>query len=120
MNDTEQTEEDGGLVLPPGKLFFTIGEVAKMLGEAVSAVRYWEKEFEQIKPRRNAKGNRLFSPQDVRLLAKIRHLLKDNGMTMEGVKKRLAMESPADDREAEVVMHLNKIRSLLIEISKSL
>ncbi|MBN1387281.1 MAG: MerR family transcriptional regulator [Bacteroidales bacterium] len=98
------------------KLFYTIGEVALMLGEQTSAVRYWEKEFDIIKPQKNKKGNRMFTYEDVENLKIIHYLLKEKGMTIAGVKKKMS-ENPDDVRKThEVIESLKKIRSLLVKI----
>ncbi len=98
------------------KLFYSIGEVADMLDEQTSAVRFWEKEFDILKPKKNKKGNRLFTPKDVENLKIIHYLLKEKGMTIAGAKKKMG-ENPDDVRQNhEVVKSLKKIREMLIEI----
>ena len=98
------------------KLFYSIGEVASMLGEQTSAIRYWEKEFDILKPRKNKKGNRLFTPKDVENLKLIHHLLKDKGMTIAGVKKKMS-ENPEDLKQNhEVITSLKRIKEMLINI----
>lgn len=98
------------------KLFYSIGEVAGMLGEQTSAVRYWEKEFDIIKPQKNKKGNRLFTAEDVENLKMIHYLLKEKGMTIAGVKKKMS-ENPDDLRKThEVIESLKKIRGMLVTI----
>ena len=69
------------------KLFYSIGEVAGILGESVSLVRFWSNSFPKfIKPQRNAKGNRLYHPEDVETLRQIQYLLKNQGLTLEGAR----------------------------------
>lgn len=98
------------------KLFYAIGEVAEMLGEQTSAVRYWEKEFDIIKPQKNKKGNRMFTYEDVENLKIIHYLLKEKGMTIAGAKKKMS-ENPDDVRKNhEVIQSLKKIKSLLAKI----
>ena len=98
------------------KLFYAIGEVAEMLGEQTSAVRYWEKEFDIIKPQKNKKGNRMFTYEDVENLKIIHYLLKEKGMTIAGVKKKMS-ENPDDVRKThEVIQSLKKMKSLLVKI----
>ncbi len=98
------------------KLFYSIGEVADMLGEQTSAVRYWEKEFDIIKPRKNKKGNRLFTPSDVDNLKIIHYLLKKRGMTIAGVKKKMS-DNPQDVRNNhKVIESLQRIKDTLIDI----
>ncbi len=99
-----------------GKLYYPIGEVAAMLGEQTSAIRYWEKEFDILKPKKNKKGNRLFTPRDVENLKLIHYLLKEKGMTIAGVKKKMS-ENPDNIRQNhEVITSLKKIREMLIDI----
>ena len=71
------------------KLFYPIGEVAKMFDVNTSLIRFWEKEFDIIKPKKNNKGNRLFTQQDVDNFHIIFHLVKERGMTLSGAKKKL-------------------------------
>lgn len=98
------------------KLFYSIGEVADMLGEQTSAVRYWEKEFDILKPRKNKKGNRMFSPADLENIQLIHYLLKEKGMTIAGAKKRMS-ENPDDvKKNHEVIKSLQGIREMLVKI----
>lgn len=102
------------------KLFYSIGEVADMLSVQTSAVRYWEKEFDLLKPRKNRKGNRLFTPADVENLKIIYHLLKVKGMTLAGAKMKMK-ENPEDLRRSkEVIDSLENIKSMLIEMRDSI
>ena len=102
------------------KLFYSIGEVAEMLGEQTSAVRYWEKEFDIIKPQKNKKGNRLFTVEDVENLKMIHYLLKEKGMTIAGVRKKMS-ENPEDIRKNhEVIQSLKEIRNILVSMRDSL
>ena len=102
------------------KLFYSIGEVAEMLGEQTSAVRYWEKEFDIIKPQKNKKGNRLFTAEDVENLKMIHYLLKEKGMTIAGVRKKMS-ENPEDIRKNhEVIQSLKEIRNILVSMRDSL
>ena len=71
------------------KLFYSMGEVAEMFDVNASLIRHWESQFSILRPKRNKKGNRLFSPEDVENLKMIYHLVKERGMTLEGAKKAL-------------------------------
>lgn len=103
------------------KLFYPIGEVADILGESVSLVRFWSDSFPKfIKPKRNAKGNRLFSADDVRMFKRIHFLVKECGMTLEGAAKRLRHETAKIDDSVKVLESLRKIRMQLEEIRSSL
>lgn len=103
------------------KLYYTVGEVAEMLGESTSAVRFWANSFPKfIKPRRNAKGNRMFTPTDVEAFKQIHFLVKENGMTLEGAARKMAGEKGAIEDRVKVLESLKKMRGQLEEIKKSL
>lgn len=102
------------------KLYYTIGEVSEMLGVPVSTVRFWDNEFDILKPVKNKKGNRLFTQNDVKNLRIIHHLLKDEGMTLNGVKKRLSEKWEETDYKFEIAESLQKIRSMLLELRDSM
>ena len=103
------------------KYFYTVGEVAEILGESTSLVRFWANEFPKfIKPQRNAKGNRLFSKDDVETFRHIHLLVKVEGLTLEGAAKRLKGEKKdviSKSRVLEslkgIIQHLTEIRSEL-------
>lgn len=104
------------------KLFYSMGEVAEMFDVNASLIRHWEAQFSVIRPKRNKKGNRLFSPQDVENLKLIYHLVKERGMTLEGAKKALRQQ-PAEggmERDAELMERLQRIRALLLEVREDL
>jgi DNA-binding transcriptional MerR regulator len=82
------------------KTRYTIGEVAKLAGVETHVLRFWERQFPDLKPRRRQSGARVYSPEDVGLVMRIRALLYEDGMTIEGAKKRLA-GAKDDDAEAE-------------------
>jgi DNA-binding transcriptional MerR regulator len=102
------------------KLFYSIGEVAEILGVPVSTVRFWENEFDILKPRKNKKGNRLFMPGDLRNLKIIHNLVKEKGMTLAGAKKQLSAKWEESEYKFEVREHLLNIRDLLKEIHDSI
>lgn len=105
------------------KMFYTMGEVAEMFDVNQSLIRYWESQFRVLRPKRNKKGNRLFTPEDIRNLKLIYHLVKERGMTLEGAKKALRKRSADDpqmNRDAELVERLQRIRSLLEEVREEL
>ena len=79
------------------KLFYSMGEVAEMFDVNTSLIRHWESQFSILRPKRNKKGNRLFSPEDVENLKMIYHLVKERGMTLEGAKKALR-KAPCRER----------------------
>jgi DNA-binding transcriptional MerR regulator len=98
------------------KLYYSIGEVAEMLEVPVSTVRFWENEFEILKPMKNKKGNRLFTPADIKNLRIIHHLLKEEGMTLSGAKKKLSEKWDDIDYKFEINESLQKIKSILLDI----
>jgi DNA-binding transcriptional MerR regulator len=98
------------------KLYYSIGEVAGMLDVPVSTVRFWENEFEALKPMKNKKGNRLFTPADIKILRIIHHLVKEEGMTLAGVKKRLSEKGDETNYKFEINESLQKIKALLLDI----
>ena len=98
------------------KLYYSIGDVAEMLEVPVSTVRFWENEFTILKPMKNKKGNRLFTPADIKNLKIIHHLLKEEGMTLIGVKKKLTGKWDETDYKFEINESLLKIKSILLDI----
>lgn len=106
--------------LPPSKLFFTIGEVAEMFDVNTSLIRFWEKEFDVIKPKKNAKGNRLFTPADVQNFKLIYFYVKDLGLTLKGAKKKLEENKNNSNNSFEVVEKLTLIKTRLLDIHKNL
>jgi len=102
------------------KLYYSIGEVSKMLDVPVSTVRFWENEFDILRPMKNKKGNRMFTTNDVRNLTIIHKLLKEEGMTLAGVKKKLSGKWDETDHKYEVIESLNKIKDLLLEMRDSM
>ena len=102
------------------KLFYPIGEIAQMFEVSVSSIRYWEKEFDILKPKKNKKGNRMFTKKDVDSLKIIYHLTKERGFTLEGAKKKLR-ENKADTIDnVEIINHLKSIRQFLVEFREEL
>lgn len=103
------------------KLYYSIGEVAQLLGESTSLVRFWSDYFTDfIHPHRNKKGDRKFTPADVENLKIIHHLVKDNKMTLEGAAVRMKDNPEGLDNRSEVIDRLREIRKSLIEMEKNL
>ncbi len=98
------------------KLYYSIGEVAVMLEVPVSTIRFWENEFEILKPMKNKKGNRLFTQNDIKNLKILYHLVKEEGMTLSGAKKKLSEKWDETDYKYEINESLQKIKTLLLEI----
>jgi Predicted transcriptional regulators len=103
------------------KLYYTIGEVAELLGESTSLVRFWSNSFTKyLNPKRNAKGNRLFTADDIDVLKQIHLLVKEQGMTLEGTARKLAADRKSVDGRVKVLDSLKDIRRQLVEVRKSL
>lgn len=95
------------------KLYYSIGEVSKMFNVNSSLIRFWEKEFAVLKPKKNKKGNRLFTQKDVDNLTLIYHLVKEKGYTLEGAKKKLRENTDESIDEVEMLKSLKKIKGFL-------
>jgi DNA-binding transcriptional MerR regulator len=102
------------------KLYYSIGEVARMFNVNASLIRFWEKEFDIIKPKKNKKGNRFFTKQDIENFNLIFHLVKERGMTLAGTKKKLKENREDTINNFEVVRTLTEIKNVLLEIKESL
>ena len=102
------------------KLFYRIGEVAEMFDVNVSLIRFWEKEFDILKPKKNKKGNRLFTKIDLNNLKIIYHLVKERGFTLEGAKMKLKENKKDTINNFEIVNHLKDIRGFLVKLREEL
>lgn len=103
------------------KLFYSIGEVAEMFDVNASLIRFWEKEFDIIKPRKNNKGNRMFTKADIENFRLIFHLVKERGYTLQGAKDKLK-GTTTDEANAnvEVVKSLERVKGFLLELKEEL
>ena len=104
----------------PKKRYYGIGEVAKSFDVNTSLIRFWEKEFDVIKPKKNAKGNRKFTPEDIKNLKFIYHLVKERGFTLEGAKTHIKEEKQDPLSNFEIIAKLEGIKDKLIKIKKQL
>jgi DNA-binding transcriptional MerR regulator len=102
------------------KLYYSIGEVARMFDVNTSLIRFWEKEFDIIKPKKNKKGNRLFTRQDIDNFHIIYHLVKELGMTLKGAKKKMRENREDTEHNFEIIKSLENIKDMLIEVRESL
>lgn len=103
------------------KLYYTISETAEIIGESASLVRYWSNEFPKfLKPHRNAKGNRLYTLEDIETLKQIHYLVKDKKMTLEGAAAQLKSQRSPVDKKVKALESLKEIRAQLVEVRKSL
>lgn len=98
------------------KLYFSIGEVAEKFNLAASALRFWEKEFDTIKPFKNKKGNRFYTQEDIDQIAVINHLVKERGLTLKGAKAKIKENKDEVEHNYEIVQKLQEIKTYLIEI----
>lgn len=105
---------------PIVKKYFTIGEVAKELGVATSLIRFWETQFDFIRPKKNAKGNRKFTQDDLKKLKLVYHLVKEKGYTLQGAQDHIKNSKDSIDDKAQMVESLQNIRSFLEEMKKNL
>lgn len=102
-------------------MIYTMGEVAQMLGENPSAVRYWSNYFDKfVKPERNAKGNRLYHPEDIETLRQIQFLVKNQGLTLEGARQRLTEDRRSVELRVKALDKLKDIREQLVAVRKTL
>ena len=102
------------------KLLYSMGEVTEMFDVNASLIRYWESKFDCIKPHKNKKGNRMFTPSDVENLKLIYHLVKEKGMTLEGANKAMRRRGGKVKQEVSVLERLQSIRAMLLEIRETL
>ena len=102
------------------KQYYTIGEVAAMFDVAASLIRFWETEFEQLKPKKNKKGNRQYTKQDIETLRTVYHLVKERGYTIQGAKDVMKNKSVQTKDKLEIIDSLEKVRSFLVGIRSQL
>ena len=102
------------------KIFYSIGETAKMFNVTVSLIRFWEKEFSVLKPKKNKKGNRLFTKKDLENLKIIYHLVKERGFTLNGAKKKLKENKKDTIDNIKIVNKLKDIKHFLIKLKEEL
>lgn len=98
------------------KVFYSIGEVSEMFGVNPSLIRFWDKEFTTLRPTKNKKGNRLFTPEDLEHFRLIYHLVKEKGMTIKGARQLLQKNKEGTANTFEVVKRLLSIKEQLIAI----
>lgn len=103
------------------KLYYSIGEVAKMFDVNASLLRFWEKEFDIIKPKKNKKGDRMFTKEDVSNFRAIYHLVKERGYTLQGAKEKLKGNNKNETFDnVEMVKSLEKVKGFLLELKAQL
>jgi DNA-binding transcriptional MerR regulator len=102
------------------KVYFTIGDVAKKFGVATSLIRYWEQEFGTIKPKKNAKGVRKYTKEDIKEIETVFHLVKQKGYTLNGAKELIESKRQNVDSQQELINSLTKVRQFLVELKGEL
>ncbi len=102
------------------KVYFSIGEVAAMFKVNPSLLRFWEKEFDTLAPRKNRKGTRQYSRRDIEQIRIIFHLVKEKGMTLDGARKKIRENRDEIDHSQDVIRRLQDIRNLLKEMHDQL
>jgi DNA-binding transcriptional MerR regulator len=98
------------------KLYYSIGEVAELLGVNASQLRFWESEFKHIKPNKNSRGERRFTKDNIRQLEEVEYLLKERGFTIEGARKEIAQAKKPVVGKEEVINRLKMVRERLEKI----
>tara|TARA_B110000305_G_scaffold117715_1_gene132179 strand:+ start:411 stop:740 length:330 start_codon:yes stop_codon:yes gene_type:complete len=104
----------------PEKRYYRIGEIAKAFDVNASLIRFWDKEFEALKPKKNAKGNRRFTPEDVQNLKLIYNLVKERGYTLEGAKTYLKEQNQKSLNDFDIITKLEHVKNELIKIKNQL
>jgi DNA-binding transcriptional MerR regulator len=104
----------------PEKRYYKIGEVAKAFSLNTSHIRFWEKEFDILKPKKNNKGNRLFTQEDLKNLKLIYHLVKEKGFTLEGAKSKMKENPQIVKGNHDIIMRLEAIKAELVKIKSQI
>ncbi|MCU0420785.1 MAG: MerR family transcriptional regulator [Cyclobacteriaceae bacterium] len=102
------------------KIYYSIGEVAEMFHVAPSLIRFWESEFDIISPKKNRKGNRQFTKEDIESVRTIYHLVKEKGFTLQGAKEMLKNDTAAVRDKMAMIDSLRRIRQFLAEVRDKL
>lgn len=102
------------------KLYYSIGEVAELFEVNPSLIRYWEKEFDILKPAKNRKGNRVYTKEDLDQLRIIYHLVKEKGYTLQGARDKISQNRGDVARDMEIIQTLNRLKEFLLELKKDL
>lgn len=101
------------------KLYYSIGEVAAMLDVAPSVLRFWETEFDCIRPTKNRRGSRSYTEHDIELLRRIHYLTRDCGYTLEGAREQMR-QRPVEDPKMEAIHYLREVRKFLVDLKETL
>jgi DNA-binding transcriptional MerR regulator len=101
------------------KLYYSISEVADMFGVNNSLIRFWEKEFDIIRPKKNKKGNRMFTKEDIENFRVIYHLVKERGFTLQGAQQKLKENKSDTVNKVEVIHRLGKVKEFLLDLKEN-
>ena len=102
------------------KLYYSIGEVSELFEVNASLLRFWESEFDCLKPQKNKKGNRLFTKEDINTIRIIYHLVKEKGYTLQGAREKMKQNREDVEKQIEIIDSLQKIKSFLLELKNDL
>jgi len=102
------------------KKFYKIGDVAQILNIPISTLRFWEKQFTIVKPHRNAKGTRYYTPADIEIIRKIHYLVKEKGLKIDAAQAQLRLNRDGVDKRFEAIEQLKNIKAQLLELSDAL
>ena len=117
---TDREDADNIPVESSSKLYYSISEVAAMFGVNASLIRFWEKEFDIIKPRKNSKGNRFFTQSDIDNIGLIHHYVKERRLTLEGARQKIKGNKEDAEHTFQIVQSLKKVRAMLMEIKSNI
>ena len=105
---------------PLEKLYYSMGEVTAMFNVAPSLLRFWEKEFDVLDPKKNKKGNRLYTKSDIETIKLIYFLTKEQGHTLQGAKDKIKHQKPHIEKNMVMLESLKKVREFLVEMREGL
>ncbi len=118
ISKKQQTEENNYRLI--GKLYYSIGEVAEIFKMNTSKIRFWEKEFDILQPKKNAKGERRYTEQDIEKIKLIHHLVEEKGYTLEGARQKIKTNPEGENKNVEIIQKLKKIKEYLVDLKKEL
>ncbi len=102
------------------KRYYSIGEVAELLGLSTSVIRFWEKEFDEIKPHKNSKGDRRFTPENIMQVQRVYELIKERGFTINGAKQEILRNKSWDKKRKRTLKELAELRNFLLEMKRQI
>jgi len=120
MNDVSNTPSPTHQSSDGYKKYYTIGEAAQLFQVSTSLIRFWEKEFPSLRPKKNHQGTRRYTSADIATLQRIYHLVKEQGYTLQGAKAALKRDSNTPSKNAAIIHALKNMRELLVALKKEL